>query len=321
MTQESDRLDEVESRIVWILGGPRTGSTWLMELLVYPLVAAPKPLSGSAMRQVDGVARPYAVPVNEPYVGVHLAPVMVSGETGHFTAAEAREVFGGPDASYFFHDRYAHAWRPPLRSLILERLAAQSEVAAREHGLDSPFLVVKEPNGTEAAPLLGSTLPGSRILFLLRDGRDVLDSLLDAVSPGGWLEGADTARVASSAGRLEFLRTNAVAWLYRINAVQRALDAHPPELAHTVRYEDLRADTHAGLRGIVDWLGVDPGEAAMQEAVSALSYEAAPAEGKGRGKSLRFASPGRWRDSMSRKEQKAVLELIGPKLTELGYDT
>jgi Sulfotransferase family len=321
MTQHSNRLDDVESRVVWILGGPRTGSTWLMELLAWPLAATTKTRSGSESRPIQSQSRPYAVPINEPYLGVHLAPVMVSGETGVFTAAEAREVFGGPDPSYFFHEGYADAWRPQLRSLILSRLAAQGEVAAREHGLDSPFLVVKEPNGTEAAPLLGSTLPGSRILFLLRDGRDVLDSLLDAVSPGGWLEGADTAKVASSGGRLEFLRTNAIAWLYRVNAVQKALEAHPPELTHTVRYEDLRADTHTGLREITAWLGADPGEAALEEAVSALSYEAAPAEGKGRGKSLRFASPGRWRESMGRKEQKAVLELIGPKLTELGYQT
>ena len=123
MTGESNRLDEVESRVVWVLGGPRTGSTWLMEMLVYPLAATPKALSGSEMRQVDGVARPYAVPVNEPYLGVHLAPVMVSGEKGHFTAAEAREVFGGPDSSYFFHDRYAYAWLQPLRNARTPRAA------------------------------------------------------------------------------------------------------------------------------------------------------------------------------------------------------
>jgi len=318
--RESNRLDEVESRVVWILGGPRTGSTWLMELLVYPLAASPEALSGSKMRRPEGHARPYAVPVNEPYLGVHLAPVMISGDAGVFTAAEVRRMFGS-DPSYFFDDRYAYAWRPQLRRLILERLAAQGEVASREHGIDNPFLVVKEPNGSEAAPLLGSTLPGSRILFLLRDGRDVLDSLLDAVLPGGWLAGPDAASVASADGRVEFLRNNAARWLHRIQAVQRALEAHPPELSLTIRYEDLRADTDAGLRQIVAWLGVKLDEAAVEAAVSATSFEAMPDEAKGRGKALRFATPGRWRQSMSGEEQESVLEMIGEKLAELGYET
>jgi Sulfotransferase family len=317
---ESNGLDEVEPRVVWILGGPRTGSTWLMELLVYPLAASSEALSGSVMRQVDGGVRPHAVPVNEPYLGVHLAPVLITGEAGVFTAADVRAM-SGSDPSYFFHDRYAHAWRPPLRRLILERLAAQGEVASREHGIERPFLVVKEPNGSEAAPLLSSTLPRSRIVFLLRDGRDVLDSLLDAVSPGGWLAGPDAASVASVDGRREFLRTNAAHWLYRVQCVQRALEAHPAELSLTIRYEALRADTAGSLRHIAAWLGVDLDEAAVQGAVSATSFEAVPDEAKGRGKPLRFASPGRWRESMSGEEQESVLEVIGDKLAELGYET
>jgi Sulfotransferase family len=310
--------EAVEERLVWILGGPRTGSTWLLELLCHPLAPSPERPSGSTVKAESGV-QPWAVPVNEPYLGVHLAPIVTAGEGGVFTAAEARNLLG-PDPSYFFSEQYADAWRPPLRRLILDRLAAQAAAAAEEHGLDSPHVVIKEPNGSEAAPAVMAAVPGARLLFLLRDGRDVLDSMLDAVSPGGWLAGGpDAASVASAADRVDFLRRNAGLWVHRVSAVQRALDAHPPELALTVRYEELRADTRAGLEAILSWLGVDRDDTAVAEAVAANSFEDYPEDVKGKGKPLRFASPGRWRESMAAEEQAAIHEIMGDKLAELGY--
>src|SRR5690349_10000816 len=35
-----------ESRLAWILGAPRTGSTWLLRLLVYPWILARGSMSG-----------------------------------------------------------------------------------------------------------------------------------------------------------------------------------------------------------------------------------------------------------------------------------
>jgi hypothetical protein len=311
------RADDLEPRLVWILGGPRTGSTWLLELLAYPLTPAEQEDSGAALRTPDTSVRPVAVPINEPYLGVHLAPIVTVHSVGVFTAAEARDG----DASYFFDPRYEPVWRPRLRSLILERLAAQVERIAEENELDRPLAVAKEPNGSHAAPILMSTLPRSRLLFLLRDGRDVLDSLLDAMSPGGWLAGAEeTEGLDSSGGRIDFLRRNAHLWVHRMIMVQRAVAAHPSELTHTVRYERLLEDTAGGLREVFDWLGVAVGEQAIAEAVAATSFEDYPAEVKGRGRPLRFASPGRWRENMSAEEQAAMLEIIGGTLEELGYE-
>jgi hypothetical protein len=308
----------VESRLVWILGGPRTGSTWLLELLTYPLSPSAESPSGAARR--EGVRRrPYAVPINEPYIGMHLAPVVSYGAGGVFTAAEARGLLG-PDPSYFFAEHYADVWQPQLRRLLLDRLGAQAGAAEREHRLRRPLVVVKEPNGSHAAPILGSTLPRSRLLFLLRDGRDVLDSLADAESPGGWLEtGPDSAGATPTRSRLEFFRTNSWLWVHRIDAVQRALAAHPPELALTIRYEELRERPRELMREVVDWLDVDVADDALGEAVAATSFEDYPAEAKGPGKPLRIATPGHWRDSMTPDEQEVVMDVMGPKLEELGY--
>jgi len=312
-------LDELESRLVWIVGGPRTGSTWLLELLTYPLTPSAQSSSGAGMREQSSV-RPFAIPVNEPYLGMHLAPIVSFGSGGVFTAAEARNLLG-PDPSYFFAEDYADVWRPQLRRLVLERIGAQAQAACREHGLDRPLVVVKEPNGSHAAPILASTLPRSRLLFLLRDGRDVLDSLADAASPGGWLEaGSGAAGVTPADSRIEFFRSSAGLWVHRTAAVQQAVAAHPPELTMTVRYEDLRLETGPVLRDIVSWLGVGVDETAVSEAVAATSFEDYPPEAKGPGKPLRVASPGHWRESMSQAEQETIAAVMGAKLAELGYE-
>jgi len=303
---------------VWILGGPRTGSSWLLELLVYPLTVTAEAPSGAARRANPSGVEPRAVPINEPYLGVHLAPIVSARPGAVFTAGDIR----AQDANYFFDARSEPAWRPHLRRLILERFAAQAELAIEEHGLRDPLVVVKEPNGSEAAPILLSTLPGSRVLFLLRDRRDVLDSQLDAVRPGSWLAGdADPEGVSTEAGRIEFLRRNAALWLHRIGLVERAVEAHPPDLAMTVRYERLRADPRAELRSIASWLHPDSELAAdIDEAVAANTFEAAPPEVRGRDKPLRAARPGAWRDNLSPAEQTAILEIIGDKLLALGYE-
>jgi hypothetical protein len=250
---------------------------------------------------------------------MHLAPIVTAGD-------EAGSVVAAPDIrardpNYFFDERWASAWRPSLKRLILERISAQAEAARREHAVDSELVVVKEPNGSEAAPLIGSTLPRSRILFLLRDGRDVLDSLLDAQAPGGWLAGGPaTAELSSGGGRTSFLRRSAALWVYRVRAVQKAVASHPPDLTVTVRYEELRSDPAPVLRRVESWLGLEHDEPAVAEAVAATSFEAYPAEAKGPGKTLRFASPGRWRESLSAEEQQVVFEVMGETLAQFGYE-
>jgi hypothetical protein len=180
----------------------------------------------------------------------------------------------------------------------------------------------RSPTAPKAAPILLSTLPGSRVLFLLRDGRDVLDSQLDAVRPGSWLAGdADPEGVSTESGRIEFLRGNAALWLHRIRAVEGAVEAHPPGLAMSVRYERLRSNPQAELRSIAAWLDPDSKLAeGIDEAVAANTFEAAPPEVRGRDKPLRMATPGAWRENLSRAEQTAILEIIGDKLLQLGYE-
>ena len=306
-----------ESRLVWIFGSPRTGSTWLLRLLIFPLRLT-KSSSGSKMRRRASV-QPVAVPIDEPYLPSHLTPVInefAEPGAGGFLLRETRPG----DPNYFFAGAFAEYWRPEVRRLILTRLHAQAELAAREHSLDDPFVVVKEPNGSHGADVVMSILPRSRMIFQLRDGRDVIDSMLHAQSGRGWRVGGPAGLAGiQPEERLEFVRGNSRLWVNRTLAVERAYEAHPPELRIAIRYEDLRADTMGTLRPLIDWLGATRSDEELEAPVAALAFEAYPARAKGPTKDLRAASPGLWRENMTDTERQVMNEIMGETLERLGY--
>jgi sulfotransferase family protein len=311
-----------EARLAWIVGAPRTGSTWLLRLLIHPWILARGTMSG--MRAPLPHRRrelPNVVPIDETYLLHHLAPLRpLPGALTEQPPTDAFVVNGDrrDDPGYFFSDGYEDAWHPELRRLVLARLHAQGERASREHGLRDPLILIKEPNGSHAAELLMSLLPRSRMIFVLRDGRDVIDSLLDARHAEGWIASGDLD-LADPAQRLGYLRRQARLWLNCINAVESAYAAHPSELRWKIRYEDLRSDPLPALRPLVDWLGLATDDAALREAIHVNRFEAIPRRLRGAGTPRRAATPGLWKENRSVAEQEAIFEIIGPKLVELGY--
>ena len=88
-----------------------------------------------------------------------------------------------------------------------------------------PLVVVKEP-GSHVADQLVSLFPGSRLVFLLRDGRDVVDSWLAAYRAGSWAldEGAFPV---TDGGREALVRWQSAVWAFRTDVVQRAYERPP----------------------------------------------------------------------------------------------
>jgi hypothetical protein len=312
----------LESRLVWIFGSPRSGSTWLLALLCHPLV--PDDESPTGVRRLDApsAGRPPAIPINEPYVQQHLVPAVsvdMGGEDGD--AQASLQEFRRASPSYFLSDQYASAWRPALRRLVLVRLGAQVDAVQRTCGVRGGAVVIKEPNGSIGAGFVMSLLPRSRMIFLLRDGRDVVDSMVDAQMPGGWLASPVASRAqALRADRLALVRRESHLWLARTRAVKRAFDAHPAQLRCLVRYEDARRDTDAVLARLERQLGLRRSPAGHADALRWNDFDAVPAEAKGTGKPLRAASPGLWRENLDAAEQAAMTEIMGEQLAELGYD-
>jgi hypothetical protein len=146
-------LHDDEDRLAWIFGSSRSGSTWLLRML-------------SSLAAV--------VPVDDPHLGHHLGvwrPISLAwGAAEHPPDLTTLDRVKHDKDSYFFSDRFRHAWHPALRRLIADRFDAECAAGART---DRPVVVVKEP-GSHVADLLVSLFPQSRLVFLLRDGREDL---------------------------------------------------------------------------------------------------------------------------------------------------
>lgn len=319
--QGADRLDAVESRLAWILGSPRTGSTWLLRMLVHPFTLSRSPTGMRAERRASAARPPGIVPVNESHLPIHLTPMKLLYERPEATTDPSQMITNTErlgDAAYFFNEIYADTWRPLVRKLALARFDAQASRAVAEHGLDpDAAIVVKEPNGSHGAQLLMSLLPGAKLVFLMRDGRDVVDSQL-ALRLGG-VRGMKP-RDRFDRQRTKWLRRNAGLWVSRMNAVGAAYEDHPPELRMRLRYEELLAEPRARLAELFEFLGVERTEEEIDAAVEEQSFAAIPAHQKGVGRGKRAAQPGLWRENLRPKEQAIVNEVMGEKLVELGYE-
>jgi hypothetical protein len=315
--------EELESKLVWIFGSPRTGSTWLLEMLCHPLKVDSRSEIGFRWRD-EWTGEAAALPVDEFRIASHLvassgAVTLENGVVG----PDSINFFFRSFSSYAFSAAYEDVWRPEARRFMLIRLYAVIE-RAREAGLklpaDLPALLVKEVNSSHGADLVMSLLPRSKMIFLVRDGRDVLDSLLDGNRPGGWLLTGVAGGFNSDDERHEFVRENSRSWVARTNVCMRAYENHSPDLRRRVRYEDLIADTEGCLSDLAGWLGISNGPRRITNVVEAHSFAAVPEKRKGQGKIIRSATPGGWRQGLDPEEQEIAREIMGDSLAELGYE-
>jgi Sulfotransferase family len=299
-SRQAPSVGEREERLAWILGSSRSGSTWLLRMLA----------------ELPGV-----VSLDDPHLGHHIGvwrPIALAwADRDKVPELTTLPELKRDKPDYLFSDEYRHVWLPALRELVATRFDAQVRERASERDIADPFVVVKEP-GSHAADIIMSMFPRSGLIFLLRDGRDVVDSWLDAYKPGSWAleEGAYPIREES---RLAFIRWQASVWLYRTELVQRTYADHDPSRRVLVRYEELRDDPADVLQRICSNLSIEADPDRLREVAERHAFVRAPGEQRGPGKAMRFAEPGRWRLNMNEAEVAAMIEIMGEKLAELGY--
>jgi hypothetical protein len=285
------RRSGIARKLVWIMGSPRSGSTWLMQLLTH----------GPRVRSI-----------REPLIGCHLgayAPAVLNVQPSAVAGRKIRDF--RPDAEYFFAEECADRWAPELERLIGRRFAAQLPRRLER-------CIVNEPNGSEGADIIMRAMRTSSLVFLLRDGRDVIDSVLDARAKGSWLEQAFDVDGISPRERLRVIEEQANLWVARIETTARAYEHHAPQRRWLVRYEDLRSDTANEIRRMYLHFGwaLPPG---FDRHVANLSFEKRPQAQRGHGKFHRAASPGLWRQNLTAEEQEACNWIMGPTLEQFGY--
>jgi len=266
------------------------------------------------LAELDG-----AVPIDDPHLGHHLGvwrPIPLAWATAD-TDPELTILneIKRDKPSYFFSDRYRHVWEPALRDLIVRRFDAQA--LDEGNGVAEPLVVVKEP-GSHIADLLLSLFPSSRMIFLLRDGRDVVDSWLDAHRAGAWALDEGAFPVAPR-GREALIRWQSSVWSYRTGVVMGAYRRHDPSRRVLVRYEDLLRDPARELARICGSIGLEVERSRLRDIAREHDYESIPSDEKGATKEVRSAQPGGWQRHMSAAEQAAMYEAMGDRLVEVGY--
>jgi hypothetical protein len=270
--------------VVWIFGSGRTGSTWLAAMM------------GEIERQTVW---------REPLVGElfgYLYYIRANNRRGR------NFILGGRK----------EAWLPAVRSFVMQVARAKYKELDRDD-----YLVIKEPNGSVGAPLLMEALPESRMIFLIRDPRDVAASTLDALSRGKW-----SARRTQWLGRVSgidpeaavddmdaIVRESAHRYLLYVGNTKQAYDAHEGHKV-LVKYEELRTDTFGEIHRIYSTLGIPVDEGELTQAVSKHSWENIPDEEKGEGKFYRKAKPGSWREDLTPGQAELVESITAPLLEE-----
>ncbi|TCJ20693.1 glycosyltransferase [Rubrobacter taiwanensis] len=267
-----------EEQFVWIFGSPRTGSTWLSRIV---------------QEQPDQSLW------FEPYVGA------LFGQFYERLKNDERLLNSRP---FILGEPYREEWLRAIRTFILDGAEVRFPKLKRDQ-----FLFVKEPNGSIGAPLIMESMPNSRLVFLIRDSRDVVASRLDAMREGSW---SRSNQDYSTPKKLK-AATRRMAEQYRqvVSLVKEAYDKHPGRKA-LVRYEDLRRDTFGTLKAMYRDLGIAVDDERLQVAIEKHSWERIPPEEKGTGKFFRKGCIGGWKEDLSDEQVRIIEEVTGHLLSE-----
>jgi hypothetical protein len=267
--------------IVWVFGSGRTGSTWLSTM----------------MKALPDHAR-----WNEPNVG-HLFGYLYY----------KRSLYGKEDkVNFILGAAFRDSWLSSIRSLVLEGATARYPEVAEKGG----YLVIKEPHGSIGAPLLMEALPESRMVFLVRDPRDVAASALHTSFTRNKGTRIRTGRLKKAEARPDdSVRVRARAYLRDISLSKQAYEAHEGRKV-LVRYEDLKADTLAEMKRIYAALEIPVDEVELSRAVEKHAFENVPKHKKGPGTVRRRGTSGGWREDLTSSQTQIVESITTPILEE-----
>ncbi len=266
-------------QLIWMFGSPRTGSTWLSYI----------------MAELKNQER-----WHEPYVG------LLFGSLVYERLKDDEKLLNSP--AFIMGEPYREVWLRSIRNFVLDGAATRYPKLKEDQ-----YLVIKEPNGSVGAPLLLEATPESRLIFLIRDSRDVVASRLDAFKRGSWTK---QNRDYSTPEKLNaHTRRLAKDYLKAVSQVQEAYEAHPGRKA-IVRYEDLRHDTVGALSTMYDTLEIEADEVRLRAAVARHSWARIPDSQKGSGKFYRKAQPGGWKEDLSSEQVRIIENVTGPILSK-----
>jgi len=259
------------------------------------------PRSGTTWLGTQLLSHKKNITWHEPYIGYHL---------GLFKKSWYKNR-----KEYFFSEYHKNNWLPFLRKLILARTFSLSQTLEKN-------IIIKEPNGSNSADIIMECFPNSKLIFLQRDGRDVVDSLMDTHQANSWskqIPNLNRKPLETEIVKNEAIKKYSENWKEITNIVWETFKKHKPEFCLLVKYEDLIKDTHSNLKKIYQFLDVNIENSELNEIIERHDFKNIPSDQKGSGKFYRSASPGAWKNNFTTKEQELMNSIMSETLKQFEY--
>ena len=279
------------SPFLFLVGCPRSGTTLLQRLLdAHPSLTVAND-THFITRAIDKVAGGSVVRASSPLLKESLVEWTRGYHRFGRLGLDAEAVARADEASTTYPEFVAGLYRQ-LAALRGKELAGE-----------------KTPDYIRHIGRLHAMFPASKLVHIVRDGRDVALSLLD------W------AHEAKGPGRLELWRHQPVAtcalwWRWQVTGQRRGLGMEPGSFVQ-MRYEDLVRDPSTTLRSLTEWLGIpfdrrmlrfNEGKVRRQDGLSAKKAWLGPTPG------LRD-----WRSQLDVRSLALFEALAGDVLEDNGY--
>jgi len=297
---------------IWVFSTARSGSTWLaVDVLCAEGRARPidesgvgrmfAPLRWDAERFFDPQAHPY-----------HLA----SGfdlETGQVKrGGAALPVFQRGFTNMALENQILSRQNFELYHRLLRDVALEHVI--NEWGiLGFSRVALKMPNDSHAADFIMRAFPESHMVFMLRDGRDVLKSRFSPFA---------SPELATTGDR--GLRRYAIAfyahfWNFQIDIIRSAFEAHAEARRYLVRYEEMRQSPVEVIGRLYRHLGYTISEEQLVRLADATQLENVPAATRGPDKPRQTGEIGGYRTVFDADEIALMTSIMAPNLARYGY--
>jgi len=274
--QQRSATKALENRIGWVIGCGRTGSTWLAEML----------------GDLPKIRR-----WHEPYFG------------RLFKHLQDRPEELDRNTS-FFARRHQKIWLDGIRDIFFKMVHDRYPQFGRHS------LMIKEVNTPELYGWLQTLFPAGRMILLIRDPFDILDSYLDLQKSGSWNKKFGDASAPLSE---ENVRKTAEHICSTMSQAISAYDAFPLEQRLQIRYEDLLADPAPHLLACAELVSV-----AIDQDTAANIAEKHHFDNYAETGALKFRRHGKagvWRESknFTHEVKRIARRTLGPLRGRLGY--
>jgi hypothetical protein len=307
-----------DSRLIFIVGHYKSGSTWLLNMLsLHPAIRGVQEthIFHHVRHAADLRNCTRRLYTSVPWSGGglrHLAGRVFLAQFGRFLGAR-------PLLSLPIRDRPATRLDLPLRSQLVLRRKLEASSSAHEYCWrffsflwsnlqPERYLLEKTPRNVHYIDDIVRIFPQARLLTIHRDGRDVV------VSAHSFLKFYKRASTWS-------FRQSVLGWRADIEAELRAR-AHSN--LYVLSYEELIRSDRQALRVLLEYLDLPTSDDVVDDMLKRSSFYFRSGRLPGQENSHSFFRKGivgDWRGQFGPQEKRIFKELAGDLLIELGYES